>query len=449
MRNIIILSLFLFFSIGVRGQEVLTLQQCREMAIENNKQMESAVKQTEGARYMQKSYKGNFFPNFTAYARDLYATADWNLNVPDINLPVFMLNNPKVPVGFAYIPSFDLDLKVNNLFMAGVQVEQPIFMGGKIVAAYKMSKLGTELSLLNEHLTASEVILQTENAYAMLVKAQEMKKVALSYKSLLEELLGVIESAYKHGLKPKNDVLKVKVKQNECELNISRADNACRLAMMNLCHMIGKPLTAELQIEAVYPHVPNMGDIAAANIIDRPEYAMLDKKVAIAEQEVRLQRSEMLPKIGVRGSYDYTNGVKVNNQKIFDDGGFSVMVNVTVPLFHFGTNYNKVRSAKAKLEQTKLEQEYMNEAMLLELTQAENNLNEARLEVELADRSLEQTAENLRVSRGEYDAGLEILSDLLEAQTLWQEAYATQVDARFQMYLQYVKYLKAAGKLQK
>ena len=102
-----------------------------------------------------------------------------------------------------------------------------------------------------------------------------------------------------------------------------------------------------------------------------------------------------------------------------------------------------------KLEQIRLEQSNLNEKMMLELTQAENNLDEAKLEAELADRSLEQASENQRVSKGQYEAGLETLSDHLEAQALWQQAYATQVDAHFQLYLQYVNYLKASGRLVK
>ena len=124
-----------------------------------------------------------------------------------------------------------------------------------------------------------------------------------------------------------------------------------------------------------------------------------------------------------------------------------MLLNVSVPLFHFGANSNKVRAAKAKLEQTRLQQQKLNEQMLLELTQAANNLDEAKLESELADRSLQQAEENRRVSKSQYEVGLETLSDHLEAQALWQQAYETKVDARFQLYLNYVAYLKAAGTL--
>ena len=110
---------------------------------------------------------------------------------------------------------------------------------------------------------------------------------------------------------------------------------------------------------------------------------------------------------------------------------------------------NVVDNAKAKLEQTRLEQENMNEQMLLELTQAANNLDEAQLESTIAERSLQQAEENMRVSRSQYDVGLETLSDHLEAQALWQQAYETHVDARFRLYLNYVAYLKATGTLLK
>ena len=83
---------------------------------------------------------------------------------------------------------------------------------------------------MNETLTATEVILKTDQAYALVVKAKEMKTVADTYHAVLAELQKNVESAYKHGLKPQNDVLKVQVKLNESELGIRKAENALRLA---------------------------------------------------------------------------------------------------------------------------------------------------------------------------------------------------------------------------
>ena len=432
------------------AQELLTLDQCRQLALDNNKRMAAANKQTQAAHYTMQSYKGNFFPNFTASGTGLYSTANGTFNIPRGNLPTFLPDANGQPTpngGFAYFPGIDLNYKVRTVWMGGVQVEQPIFMGGKILAAYKMARLGKQMAQLNENLTATEVILETDQAYALMIKAQEMNKVAESYHTVLQELMKNVQSAYKHGLKSKNDVLKVQVKLNESELAIRKAENALRLANMNLCHLIGKPLIETLQISDDFPVIEQALETQVNDITARPEYSLLNKQVDMAKQQVKLSRSELLPQVGIRGSYDYVHGLKVNEQRLFDNGGFSVMLNVTVPLFHFGERINKVRASKAQLEQVRMEQADLHEKMYLELTQAANNLDEAKLQTALADRSLEQADENRRISKGEYDAGLEPLSDHLEAQALWQQAYETKVDAHFQLYLSYVKYLKAAGKL--
>ena len=432
------------------AQEHLTLDQCRQLALDNNKRMAAANKQTQAAHYTMQSYKGNFFPNFTASGTGLYSSANGSFSLPGGNLPTLIPDANGQPIpngGFAYFPGIDLNYKVRTVWMGGVQVEQPIFMGGKILAAYKMARLGKQMAQLNENLTATEVILETDQAYALMIKAQEMNKVAESYHAVLQELMKNVQSAYKHGLKSKNDVLKVQVKLNESELAIRKAENALHLANMNLCHLIGKPLTETLQISDDFPAIEQALETQVNYITARPEYSLLNKQVDMAKQQVKLSRSELLPQVGIRGSYDYVHGLKVNEQRLFDDGAFSVMLNVTVPLFHFGERINKVRASKAQLEQVRMEQADLNEKMYLELTQAANNLDEAKLQTALADRSLEQADENRRISKGEYDAGLEPLSDHLEAQALWQQAYETKVDAHFQLYLSYVKYLKAAGKL--
>ena len=80
-------------------------------------------------------------------------------------------------------------------------------------------------------------------------------------------------------------------------------------------------------------------------------------------------------------------------------------------------------------------------------SQAANNLNEAEMECKIADRSLEQATENRKVSQSQFAAGLESLSDHLEAQALWQQAYETQVNAHYQLYLNHIRYKKAAGTL--
>ena len=164
--------------------------------------------------------------------------------------------------------------------------------------------------------------------------------------------------------------MKVQVRLNESELAVRKAENAFRLATMNLCHLIGKPLTADIHVSGNFPEIEQGLEIQVLDITARPEYTILDKQVAIAKQQVKLNRSELLPKIGIKGSYDYVHGLELNDKNFLDNASFSVLLNVSIPLFHFGERSNKVRAAKAKLEQTRLQQQSLNEQMLLELTRA-------------------------------------------------------------------------------
>lgn len=54
------------------GQETLTLEQCREMAIRNNKDLDQARTKVEMAGYDRKIARANYFPNISATAAYMY-----------------------------------------------------------------------------------------------------------------------------------------------------------------------------------------------------------------------------------------------------------------------------------------------------------------------------------------------------------------------------------------
>lgn len=447
MKNWTLLILLLLFGINsITAQQYLSIEQCRELALQNNKSIKVAQQQTIVADYTRKSYKGNFFPNIYATATGLYSNAKGGLAIAGGNLPTLSPDG-NFDGGSAYFPGLNLDYKVETVFMGGITLEQPIYMGGRVNSAYRMAVLGKEMSILNKSMTEVDVIVKTDEAYVNVVKAVEMNKVATLYNKLLQELYKNVESAYRHGLKPRNDMLKVQVRLNESELDIRRTENAHRLAMMNLCHYVGLPLTENIVVSDSFPV---MDEVTATvfDVYSRPEYKILEKQVSLSKEQVKLSRSEVLPNVGLSAGWNYVNGLSVNeNDPLFDSGSFYVALNVSIPIFHFGERYNKVRASKAKLIRQELEREDLNEKMLLELTQAINNWDEMNMECEIADKSLLQAEENMNISKSQYDVGLETLSDYLEAQLLWQQAYETKIDAHFRRYLSYIIYLKTSGQL--
>jgi outer membrane protein TolC len=255
-----------------------------------------------------------------------------------------------------------------------------------------------------------------------------------------------VEKAKLHGVKSQNDVLKVQVKLNESELNLRKADNAVRLAKMNLCHYIGRPLTDSIDVTSTLPFNADQAS-ANAGIYERPEYHLMEQQTEMANQKIKLARSEYLPQVGLVGMYNYTNGGELNGTKVIDGGNYLVGVQVSIPVYDFGYRTNKIKAAKAQYNQAQQEQEDTNELLTLQLTQAINNLDESQLELKLAESSVSSAEENLRMSNLQYDHGVETISDLLEAQTLYQQALQTKVEAYVNCYLRWLEYRKSAGLL--
>ena len=455
--------------LGAQGRvgdnATLTLDSCINLALQNNKTLQSAKKQAERYGYEEKVYKANFFPNFKLSANDAWSDAEGTFGSDIFSgitdgvtqfLTVLTKAGHFTPYE-AVVQQFaqgmsgmskGIDYKVGNIFQAGITLEQPLYMGGKVLTAYQMSKLGKQMADQGAVLSQNEVIVEVQEAYALVVRANEMYKVAVRYDSLLQSLLTDVQNADRHGLRSRNDLLKVQVKLSEAELQVRQAENGQRLAGMNLCHYVGLPLTTQIDVDMeAFSQSPKVLIDRQADVTNRPEYDILAMKSELAAKKVKLERSEYLPQVVLGASYSYVNGIELAGKKLFDKPTAGVLLHVSIPLYHANAGVNKIRSARLEAERAQLEQDDLIEKMNLELAQASNNLDEAYLEVQLAEKSLSQTDENLRSSRSSYDRGTESLSELLEAQTLWQQAYAKLANAKANLFVAATKYQKAAGRL--
>lgn len=475
----------------------LTLETSREMALKNNKQMAIAAESSKMAGYNVKAYRSNFLPKISASGNYLLTTASIEKSVPSFHLPTYIPNEtgqlvPNIlttvdgmPIfkEYAYFPGMDLNLKPNGTYIAGLRVEMPIYMGGKITSAYNISKIGAEMALLNEAKTRSEVIMQVDMAYWTYVETLELAKTASAYNVLVRQLEVDVANAYNAGMAPRNDLLKVQVKLNEVELQLLRAENGVRLARMNLCHVIGLPLNSEVEVDyvmgnglfmsnnssldnetglsnessrnidgsrknEVYMNNKKSKAVPLPDLFSRPEYELLSKQIELKERQVQLVKSDFLPSVGIAGNMGYANGLKLNDSKLLDNTAFSAVVNVSIPLFHWGEGRNKVRSAMAEKKMASLQRDELTEKMELEIQQALQAYSESEARVRLTKRSLNQAEENLRESGDRYESGLESLSNLMEAQTMWQQAHSEVISANSAYKIAETAYLKAAGRLE-
>lgn len=168
------------------------------------------------------------------------------------------------------------------------------------------------------------------------------------------------------------------MKQNESILMMQKAQNAFKLAKMNLCHIIGMDM--ETDIDVAYDNmITENAATVGGDISARPEHEILSSKVELAKQNIAFTRSDFLPNIALSGGFAYANGVKIAGNKLMDNTTGSVMLTLNIPVFHFGEGINKVKAAKAEHQIAMLEQSNLNERWSSNLLRPETTLKNLRL----------------------------------------------------------------------
>ncbi len=428
-----------------QAQRVFTLHECIGLAKQNNKRVSISLFQQESAHYQRKYALSNFLPQFSIEGMGLYSTVDGSFGVDGGMLPV--TGADRMPTGVeAYFPGMDFGYEVGWIYGAGIKMRQPVFAGGKISAGYRLAKIEESVVGQNGRLTESEIILATTRAYAGLVRADAILKVAVSYNGLLKELMRSVEKAMVRGVKTRNDLLKVEVHLSESELDLHRAENGRRLAAMNLCHHMGVSLHTSIKVSTELPMTEDIAADTSVDISNRPEVLMLTDKSKAMRLKVKMVRAEMLPRLGLVGEYGYMHGFRLAGKNLFAKWNLSVGLQFSIPIVGLGT-YSRYRQAQVQFLQTQAEKEEKIGQMFLEAMQARNSLDEASLELGLARKRTDSATENLRVSGSQYHVGAETLSDYLEAQTLWLKAEQELIDAHINRFLRWMEYRKTVGTL--
>lgn len=469
MKTLVLL--FLFLPGVLYAQLDLTLQQCREMALQNSKEVSIAGKQQEKAVYETKSYRACYWPKLSAVGLGFYNQKKYDYKLkggylptykpgengqlqpnlmldPETQRPVVDANGNPVFNEYAFLPDIRLSLNLRGVYSGGLQLEQPIYMGGKIRAAHNMAKTGENIAGENVRRSRSAIVVQTYGAYWQLLRVQEQVVAAEKYRDAVNELVKNLGNARLVGMAMNNDVMKAQVRFNEAELMLQQARNGRVLAGMNLCRIIGLELRSDIRLQDTLTGVisPGIWDLDSS-VSQRPDYRMLENEVELKERQVSLSRADFLPQIGVSAGYGYSGGVKLNGD---DESAatFSAMAAVKIPIFHWGEGRNKVKAARMEQEISRLNLEDLTGKMQLEITSARFNIQDAQTRVQMAWNALLQAKENLKISNDQFKVGLENITNLLEAQAQWQQAWSQWIDAKAMLHLSEAQYLEAIGKLE-
>lgn len=482
------LSLILLAGITINGfsQRILSLDSCRNLAIQNNKELRIAQEKINAAHYNKKAAFTNYLPKFDIMAtymrtqKEISLLSDEQKNsISNIGTATgaqlqqqfqqIVSENPAlgfileplqsiIPgltaglngVGQGLVDAFRTDTR--NMFAGAATLTQPLFMGGKIIAYNKITKYAEQLAQMQHATGMEDLILNTDKAYWQVVSLVNKKKLAESYLKLLETLDSDIDKMIAEGVATKADGLSVKVKRNEAEVTLMKVENGLSLSKMVLCQICSLPLDTDISLEdenmenLTLPNLYTESNVNTA-LANRHELKSLELASQIYRQKVNVVRSEFLPSLALTANYAVTNPSLVNGFENKFRGLWAAGVVLKIPVFHWGEGIYKVRAAKAEANIARYQLEDVKEKVELQVTQSSYKVNEATKQLHMAEQNMDKAEENLRFATLGFKEGVIPTSNVLEAQTAWLSAQSGKIDAQIDMKMSELYLLKSMGTL--
>ena len=419
---------------GAQAQEPLplSLEMCREKALAHNEDLQRAGNAVRQAELDKEVALAAYLPKLDGMAMGTYMS--------DMDM-------------------MGMTLQMRGTYLAGINLTQPIYTGGRIRAGKKLAQIGKESQQENQRKTRMQVIADADNAYWSYIAVAWKVRMLNAYKAQMDTLYQQIKTSLAAGMATENDLLRIRTRQSDIHYQWQKARNGKNLCRLALCHVIGYPLETEIlptdTVIRIEPARQLDTDISA-----RPELALLQKQIDAAEEQVKMTRAGMLPTVALSGGYLYYGNIKLNGftqdaagnaqpftQK-FDDGIWQAMATVSIPLFHWGENLKKVRKAKLDVANARLDLEKNSRLLQIEAQQAIQNLLDGYRLVETAMLGSKEADENLRILHDRYLNGMSTLTDLLDAQSQWQQAQSNLIDAQTQYKIYETEYQRVTGRLE-
>lgn len=431
MKRIVITVFIAVQCVAVFPQQKMTLANCRETALRHNEDLQKADIELQKAELDRQIAYNTYLPKLDGSVMGLYMK--------------------------------DQDIMGNNLllrgtYVAGLNLTQPIYVGGQITAANRLARLGKECQQENLRKTRAEVLAEVDKSYYTLISVSQKVRMLEAFLRQMNGLIEKLRASVSAELATGNDMLRVEAKRSEVEYQLQKARNGEELCRLALGNALGLPIT-----EQVVP-IDTVFSVEAISQLDenfelRPELSLLKKNVEVKETLAKKERSNFLPTIALSVGYSYYGNLKMRGTTMQPDGTpyqfeqkFSddipmAMLSVSIPIFHWGSEFKKAKKARLDVTAAQLDLQKNRRLLSIEVRQAVQNVTSGYQMVQTAQTGQQQADENLRVMQLKYDCSMATLTDLLDAQAQWQQAHSNLIEAQAQYKIYQTEYLRATGRL--
>ena len=423
IRQFFLIGLGLMACLRMPAQHTYTLDECIDEALKNNVSIKNADNDLSVAKHGSKEAFTKYFPSLSATGGG------------------FMADKGLIQLEMS--PEMEMSILKNGI-VGGVSASMPLFTGGQIVNANKLAKVNVEVSRLQHGLSVNEVKLVTERYFWQIVKLKEMLNTLSSVEGQLESIRKDVEASVDAGVTNRNDLLQVQLRKNETRSTRISVENALSVSRKLLAQYIGcasDSIDVAFDFGGTLPsHPDNLYRIPESAFVLTNEYSLLQQDVKASRLQYRMSVGKNLPSIAIGGGYMYDNLMDKDHSFWM---GFAT---VSVPLSGWWGGSHDMKKHKLRLRNAENRFTDQSQLLIIRMQNTWNDLTDAYQQVEIAVESIGQATENLRLQTDYYHAGTCTMSDLLEAQTLYQQSRDKYVESYARYEVKKREYLQATGR---
>ena len=416
-------------SFGFASAEVLDLDKCIEIALQNNFGLLAAKNSYDIARVQTLAAYGNILPqaSISASGRKSWPVQDY----VDPNTGQITSSE------YSYSGSLNLSQSYSGL---GVGTYANIRQ-----ASHQKS------SAYYDYVTARNNLVQTvkENYYGLL-KSKMLVDVAQDAVKRGEERLRVVQSRYDLGSASMSDVLKAKVQFGNDRLDLVTKTNTYQIARANLAFTMGVDVTLEYEVAEDLPERNiefQFQDALAEALNNNPEYRKANYDLKSAKDGKLLAFSRFLPSLSLGLSHNTSvdqSGDLFNFN--IDDASYSAYASLNFNLFNNFADYATYRAANRNIDTQKKNLSNTSNAVALALRQAHLDLMQSEESRKLADEALAAAQEDLNLVKEKYNLGAATILEVLDAEVSLKEAQTNKVQALYDFNLAVSRLEKTLGR---
>jgi len=425
MTGIVLFALLLTnSSLAQTSSGPLSMEESIQIALERSLAVHSAKEGVMGAEFNRKTARAFFFPQWQGQYGYTWFSDPVQLGTQSAT-SIVTPPKPSADAGAAAVPvTVIIPATSRYTFSVFTTLTQTLFAGGALMANYRSSKLGLEISKANVDIAKRDVVLNVKQGYFNILRAEKFVEVAKQAVKQFEGQLEVSRAFFEVGLIPKNDVLQAEVRLANALQAQASAENSVGVAKSFFNNLLRREINDPVELADILEYKPfplAFEQCVGEALRQRAEIKVAELSVDQAKENVKIVRSGMLPTVSLAGNYFRNSDQFFLNGDLATDR-WSISAVASMTLWDWGKVYNQVGASKVRVTQAEDSKTQIAEGVVLEVKEDYLNMGVAEKNINTAAKSIEQAEENLRLNEERYKYQVATAFDVLDAVTLLAQA---------------------------